>query len=45
MHGSFCGMRGCLCGHRIDEPELLLWVHCGEVASAADDQPGEAASV
>ncbi|HEX7995450.1 MAG TPA: oxygenase MpaB family protein, partial [Streptosporangiaceae bacterium] len=21
---------------RIDEPELLLWVHCGEVASAVD---------
>src|SRR5215510_12105314 len=21
---------------RVDEPELLLWVHCGEVASAAD---------
>jgi uncharacterized protein (DUF2236 family) len=20
----------------VDEPELLLWVHCGEVASAAD---------
>jgi len=22
--------------YRVDEPELLLWVHCGEVASAAD---------
>jgi uncharacterized protein (DUF2236 family) len=22
--------------YRLDEPELLLWVHCGEVASAAD---------
>jgi uncharacterized protein (DUF2236 family) len=22
--------------YRIDEPELLLWVHCGEVASCAD---------
>jgi uncharacterized protein (DUF2236 family) len=22
--------------YRVDEPELLLWVHCGEVASCAD---------
>ena len=22
--------------YRVDEPELLLWVHCGEVASIAD---------
>jgi uncharacterized protein (DUF2236 family) len=22
--------------YRVDDPELLLWVHCGEVASAAD---------
>src|SRR5215471_1117366 len=22
--------------YRVDEPELLLWVHCGEVASVAD---------
>jgi uncharacterized protein (DUF2236 family) len=22
--------------YRVDEPELLLWVHCGEVASAVD---------
>jgi uncharacterized protein (DUF2236 family) len=36
IHASLCGVDGE--GHvfRLDEPELLLWVHCGEVGSYAE---------
>jgi uncharacterized protein (DUF2236 family) len=36
IHQSFTGTEPDGTRFRLDEPELLLWVHCGEVASAAD---------
>jgi len=36
IHESLTGTDPDGTRYRVDEPELLLWVHCGEVASAAD---------
>jgi uncharacterized protein (DUF2236 family) len=36
IHESLTGTDPDGTRYRIDEPELLLWVHCGEVASCAD---------
>ena len=36
IHRSLTGTDSDGTRYRLDEPELLLWVHCGEVASAAD---------
>jgi len=36
IHRSLTGTDPDGTRYRLDEPELLLWVHCGEVASAAD---------
>ena len=36
IHDSLTGTDLDGTGYRVDEPELLLWVHCGEVASCAD---------
>jgi uncharacterized protein (DUF2236 family) len=36
LHESLTGTDPDGTRYRIDEPELLLWVHCGEVASCAD---------
>ena len=36
IHQSLTGTDPDGTRYRVDEPELLLWVHCGEVASCAD---------
>jgi uncharacterized protein (DUF2236 family) len=36
IHESLTGTDPDGTQYRVDEPELLLWVHCGEVASCAD---------
>jgi uncharacterized protein (DUF2236 family) len=36
IHESLTGTDPDGTRYRVDEPELLLWVHCGEVASCAD---------
>jgi uncharacterized protein (DUF2236 family) len=36
IHESLTGTDPDGTRYRVDEPELLLWVHCGEVASIAD---------
>jgi uncharacterized protein (DUF2236 family) len=36
IHESLTGTDPDGTPYRVDEPELLLWVHCGEVASCAD---------
>ena len=36
IHDSLTGTDPDGTRYRVDEPELLLWVHCGEVASCAD---------
>ncbi|HYB47792.1 MAG TPA: oxygenase MpaB family protein, partial [Streptosporangiaceae bacterium] len=36
IHASLTGTDPDGTRYRVDDPELLLWVHCGEVASAAD---------
>src|SRR5882672_8259230 len=36
MHASLTGTDPDGTRYRVDDPELLLWVHCGEVASCAD---------
>jgi uncharacterized protein (DUF2236 family) len=36
IHESLTGTDPDGTRYRVDEPELLLWVHCGEVASAID---------
>jgi uncharacterized protein (DUF2236 family) len=36
IHESLTGTDPDGTRYRVDEPELLLWVHCGEVASAVD---------
>jgi uncharacterized protein (DUF2236 family) len=36
VHASLRGVDGDGREFRLDEPELLLWVHCGEVASGVD---------
>ncbi len=36
IHESLTGIDPDGTQYRVDEPELLLWVHCGEVASIAD---------
>jgi uncharacterized protein (DUF2236 family) len=36
IHASLTGTDPDGTQYRVDDPELLLWVHCGEVASAAD---------
>ena len=36
IHQSLTGTDPDGIRYRVDEPELLLWVHCGEVASCAD---------
>jgi uncharacterized protein (DUF2236 family) len=36
IHDSLTGIDPDGTRYRVDEPELLLWVHCGEVASGAD---------
>jgi uncharacterized protein (DUF2236 family) len=36
LHASLTGVAQDGREFRLDEPELLLWVHCGEVASCAD---------
>jgi uncharacterized protein (DUF2236 family) len=43
VRDAVCAIHAALTGtdpdgtrYRVDEPELLLWVHCGEVASCAD---------
>ena len=36
IHESLTGSDPDCSVYRVDEPELLLWVHCGEVASCAD---------
>ena len=36
IHQSLTGTDPGGTRYRVDEPELLLWVHCGEVASCAD---------
>jgi uncharacterized protein (DUF2236 family) len=36
IHQSLTGIDPDGTRYRVDEPELLLWVHCGEVASCAD---------
>ncbi len=36
IHESLTGTNPDGTRYRVDEPELLLWVHCGEVASCAD---------
>jgi len=36
IHESLTGTDPDGTRYRVDEPELLLWVHCGEVASVAD---------
>jgi uncharacterized protein (DUF2236 family) len=36
VHASLCGVDGDGAEFRLDEPELLLWVHCGEVGSYAE---------
>ena len=36
MHQALTGTDPDGTRYRLDEPELLLWVHCGEVASCAD---------
>jgi hypothetical protein len=36
IHQSLTGIDPDGTRYRLDEPELLLWVHCGEVASCAD---------
>jgi uncharacterized protein (DUF2236 family) len=36
IHQSLTGVDPDGTRYRLDEPELLLWVHCGEVASCAD---------
>jgi uncharacterized protein (DUF2236 family) len=36
IHQSLIGTDPDGTRYRVDEPELLLWVHCGEVASCAD---------
>ena len=36
IHESLTGTDPDGSRYRVDEPELLLWVHCGEVASCAD---------
>jgi uncharacterized protein (DUF2236 family) len=36
IHESLTGTDSEGTRYRVDEPELLLWVHCGEVASCAD---------
>jgi uncharacterized protein (DUF2236 family) len=36
IHDSLTGTDPDGTVYRVDEPELLLWVHCGEVASCAD---------
>jgi uncharacterized protein (DUF2236 family) len=36
IHQSLTGADPDGTRYRVDEPELLLWVHCGEVASCAD---------
>jgi uncharacterized protein (DUF2236 family) len=36
IHQSFTGADPDGTRYRLDEPDLLLWVHCGEVASCAD---------
>src|SRR5690348_13562367 len=36
IHGPLTGADPDGTRFRVDEPELLLWVHCGEVASCAD---------
>jgi uncharacterized protein (DUF2236 family) len=36
IHSSLTGTDPDGTRYRVDDPELLLWVHCGEVVSAAD---------
>jgi uncharacterized protein (DUF2236 family) len=36
IHGPLTGTDPDGTRYRVDDPELLLWVHCGEVASCAD---------
>jgi uncharacterized protein (DUF2236 family) len=36
IHASLTGTDPDGTRYRVDDPELLLWVHCGEVVSAAD---------
>ena len=36
IHDSLTGTDPDGTRYRVDDPELLLWVHCGEVASCAD---------
>jgi uncharacterized protein (DUF2236 family) len=36
IHESLTGIDPDGTRYRVDDPELLLWVHCGEVASCAD---------
>ncbi|MGH3233926.1 MAG: oxygenase MpaB family protein, partial [Streptosporangiaceae bacterium] len=36
IHESLTGTDPDGTRYRVDDPELLLWVHCGEVASCAD---------
>jgi uncharacterized protein (DUF2236 family) len=36
IHESLRGTEPDRTAYRLDEPELLLWVHCGEVASVVD---------
>jgi uncharacterized protein (DUF2236 family) len=36
VHSSLTGVDGDGCRFRLDDPELLLWVHCGEIGSYAE---------
>jgi uncharacterized protein (DUF2236 family) len=36
LHASLRGIEPDGTGYRLDEPELLLWVHCAEIGSYAD---------
>jgi uncharacterized protein (DUF2236 family) len=36
IHSSLTGTDADGCRFRLDEPELLLWVHCGEISSYVD---------